>query len=62
LTGDTPITYLNRLRVRHADQLLKTTDHSITDIAFECGFQSSQYFATVYRQFTGKNPGASRKQ
>jgi AraC family L-rhamnose operon regulatory protein RhaS len=56
LTGDTPITYLNRLRIQRADQLLSAADQSVTDIAFACGFQSSQYFATVYRQFTGQSP------
>lgn len=60
LTGDTPMTYLNRLRVRQAEQLLAKTDRTITDVALACGFQSSQYFATVFRQFTGERPSARR--
>lgn len=55
-TGLTPTQLLTTLRVRKAEQLLKETDRKVSDIAFECGFQSSQYFATVFRQQTGKTP------
>jgi AraC-like DNA-binding protein len=52
-TGDTPITYLNRLRVREAKKLMRESNKSITEIAHEVGFNSSQYFATVFKEFTG---------
>lgn len=52
-TGDSPVVLVNRLRVDRAKTLLRTTDHSITEIAHECGFSSSQYFARVFRHFTG---------
>jgi AraC family L-rhamnose operon regulatory protein RhaS len=46
-----PMEYLTRCRVDAAAVLLANEpDKSITDIAFACGFQSSQYFATVFRQ------------
>ena len=60
LTGDTPLTYLNRVRIRAAEELLATSGRSVTDVAFACGFQSSQYFSTVFRQFTGNRPSARR--
>jgi AraC-like DNA-binding protein len=53
LTGDSPLILVNRLRVDRAKQLLRETPRSITEIAFECGFSSSQYFARVFRGFTG---------
>lgn len=52
-TGDTPFCYLNRLRVEKARRLLTRTNQSITNIAMECGFASSQYFANVFKRFTG---------
>ena len=52
-TGDSPIIYLNRLRIRKAQELLRETRQSITEIAFACGFQSSQYFARTFKQLTG---------
>jgi AraC family L-rhamnose operon regulatory protein RhaS len=46
-----PVEYLTRCRVDAAAALLSNEpDKSITEIAFACGFQSSQYFATVFRQ------------
>jgi len=52
-TGDTPTGLLNRLRIERARRLLRETSRSITEIAFECGFCSSQYFARVFRSLTG---------
>ena len=52
-TGDTPIGLLNRLRIERARRLLKESSQSITEIAYECGFCSSQYFARVFRSLTG---------
>jgi AraC-like DNA-binding protein len=44
LTGLTPLQYLLRCRVEQAAQLLaERPELSITDIAFACGFNSSQY-------------------
>ena len=60
LTGDTPVQYLNRWRVERARVMLREGRMSVTDIALACGFQSSQYFATVYRTFTGLRPGDAR--
>ena len=57
LTGLTPIQYLMRCRVEQAARLLaERPEMSITDIAFACGFNSSQYFATVFRSATGCTP------
>ena len=56
LTGDPPLRLLNRYRVNRARKLLENSSESITSIAFSCGFNSSQYFARVFREFTGKSP------
>jgi AraC-like DNA-binding protein len=51
ITNVSPMEYLTRCRVDAAAALLvKKPEISITDAAFACGFQSSQYFATVFRQ------------
>jgi AraC-like DNA-binding protein len=57
LTGLTPLQYLMRCRVEQATRLLaERPELSITDIAFACGFNSSQYFATVFRSAIGCAP------
>lgn len=61
-TGDTPVIYLNRLRIKQARQLLSTTDHPITEIAFDCGFSSCQYFANVFHAFTGTTASSYRRR
>lgn len=45
-----------KCRIRRAEDLLKDRTRSITDIAAELGFASSQHFATRFRQETGKTP------
>ncbi len=60
LVGDTPVTFLNRLRVQRAQELLRGSGKSITEIALEVGFNSSQYFATVFKEFTDAEARAFR--
>lgn len=61
ITGDSPLRLLNRLRIEKAQTLLGNPELTITAIAYECGFNSSQYFSRVYREFTGETPGSWRK-
>lgn len=51
ITGDTPLVYLRRMRVRRAQELLRGTNRSITEIALETGFASSQHFARIFKHF-----------
>lgn len=60
LTGSTPMEYLGRLRMERAKTLLRETDIKIIDIAFECGFGSSQYFANTFKAVTGMTPSQYR--
>jgi transcriptional regulator GlxA family with amidase domain len=52
-TGDTPVQFVSRMRIRRARQLLRETDWPVTRIAMECGFETSQYFAAVFKKITG---------
>lgn len=61
ITGDSPISFHNRLRVAQARTLLRTTSHSITFIAHACGFASSQYFARQFRAFTDRDARSYRR-
>jgi AraC family transcriptional regulator, 4-hydroxyphenylacetate 3-monooxygenase operon regulatory protein len=63
ITNMTPVEYLNYCRVETASALLVgAPDRSITDVAFACGFQSSQYFATVFRRLKGVSPREIRER
>lgn len=56
VAGIPPHAYLLRKRIDRAQCLLRKGERSVTDIAFECGFPSSQYFATVFKRITGMTP------
>ncbi len=62
LTGDSPLQLVNRLRVDRAKSLLRETRKTITEVAFDCGFSSSQYFARVFRNFTGMDATGYRER
>jgi AraC-like DNA-binding protein len=52
---------LNKVRVEHAQMLLKNSDLSISEIAGECGFATSQHFARIFRQLIGATAAAYRR-
>ncbi|MBI5688691.1 MAG: AraC family transcriptional regulator [Verrucomicrobia bacterium] len=62
LTNDSPLRYLNLVRLEAAGRWLRREPgRSVTDIAYACGFASSQYFASQFRQHFGKTPSEYRR-
>jgi len=59
-TGQSPIEWLTRVRIRHAQELLETTDHGIETIARRVGFASATTFRTQFRRLAGVNPRSYR--
>lgn len=59
-TGCTPQRFLNRLRLDEALQQLRYSEKSITEIAHDCGFNDSSYFATLFRSEFEITPRALR--
>jgi AraC-like DNA-binding protein len=55
-TGFSPQDYLTQLRIEAAKRLLNDAALSITDVALQTGFTSSQYFATMFKRSTGFSP------
>lgn len=60
-TGETPIRYVQQVRVRDACRLLASTDASIERIASKTGFPDRFYFSRVFKRHTGRSPAAYRK-
>lgn len=60
-SGFSPINYLINIRISEAIRLLKRADISVTDIALETGFYSSQHFSTTFKKLTGYKPSEFRK-
>ncbi len=53
--------YLNLLRLQKAEELLKTTELSVSKIADRCGFDDSNYFSLKFKELYGIPPKAIRK-
>ena len=61
LTNMTPRQYLQGLRLEQAHRRLSTAGkENVTDVAFSCGFHSSQYFSNAFRKRYGYSPQALR--
>ena len=60
-TGISPGNYMNSVKIERAKELLPKSDLSVTDIAYELGFASSQYFSTVFKRLTIMKPGEWRR-
>jgi AraC family L-rhamnose operon regulatory protein RhaS len=56
------VDFLTNRRLQTAAGLLtENPEMSVTEIAFRCGFQSSQYFARVFRERLGHSPSEHRR-
>jgi AraC-like DNA-binding protein len=60
-SGFSPINYLINIRISEAIKLLKRPGISLTDIALDTGFYSSQHFSTTFKKLTGYTPSEFRK-
>jgi AraC-like DNA-binding protein len=58
--GETPYQYVLTRRVERAQELLRNTDHTVTDICLEVGFQSLGSFSAVFHRVAGMSPTAYR--
>ena len=61
LYGKSPIAYLTDVRIAAAKDLLKTTNHSIDEIASATGFSSNSYFSQTFQKHCKISPQQYRK-
>ena len=54
--GKTFTEFLNELRINKACHLLQETDLSISQAAYQAGFQNLSYFNRVFKKFRGETP------
>ena len=60
-TGFSPWQFVLLRRVERAKTLLTSSQRTMSEIALECGFSSSQHFATAFKKQVGTTPGAYRR-
>ena len=61
MTSKTPVEYLTGYRIQKAAAILLSSDNSITDIAYSCGFNDLSYFIKVFKDLKGISPKQFRK-
>lgn len=54
--------YVTRLRIRHARELLRDQEKSVTEAALECGFNNISNFYRLYKKHVGKPPRDHKNQ
>lgn len=59
--GNTPLQYLNNIRIDQAKDLLINTDEKISTIGQMVGFENTNHFIRLFKSKTGVTPLAYRK-
>lgn len=57
----TPIDYLNYYRIERACDLLAASALSVTETAYQCGFNDSSYFVKIFKKYKGITPKQYQK-
>lgn len=61
LTGMTPLQHFSHIKIEHACTLLEQTKLSISDIAYQLGYDDALYFSRVFKKQMKLSPRAYRK-
>ncbi|QHT62404.1 AraC family transcriptional regulator [Paenibacillus lycopersici] len=62
LHGQSPANYIDRLRMNRACGLLRLPEASVTGVAMDLGYKTSQHFATVFKKYIGVSPTQWRNE
>jgi AraC-like DNA-binding protein len=54
--GTTPGKWLRKKRLEHAKLLLETSDKSVSDVAFNSGFENVSHFSKAFKEMYGTSP------
>ncbi|GHN02596.1 hypothetical protein WSM22_40850 [Cytophagales bacterium WSM2-2] len=62
LFGESPARYIRKMKIERAQELLRVTDHSVSEIAFQTGYNDLSHFSKSFHALSGSSPGAFRSQ
>ncbi|RAP77618.1 helix-turn-helix transcriptional regulator [Paenibacillus montanisoli] len=60
LHGQSPASYIDRIRINRACELLREPGANVTAVALDLGYKTSQHFATVFKKYIGMSPSRWR--
>jgi transcriptional regulator GlxA family with amidase domain len=61
-TGQTPIEYVQNLRIEEARHLLETGELSVEAIANTVGYEDASFFARLFKRHVGLTPAQYRRR
>lgn len=61
-TGYSTQSYILRMRMERAKELLETSVYSVSEVAMQCGFEDAAYFTRVFHSFYGFTPSQIKKK
>lgn len=61
ILGETPMDYVTRWRMLKAQELLKASGYSLSDIAERVGYKSESAFSHTFKKQFGQSPGTFRR-
>ncbi|WP_295075811.1 GlxA family transcriptional regulator [Tabrizicola sp.] len=61
-TGNTPIDYVQQVRIEEAKQMLETTAHPIDDLSNSVGYLDPAAFRRTFRKLAGMTPAEYRRR
>ena len=57
ITKSSASQFINQVRLKKAMEILRQSSLTISETAFDCGFQSVSYFTKCFREHYGYTPG-----
>lgn len=61
-TGESPLVYLQTLRIEAAKRRLETTLDNVNEITFQIGYEDSSTFRRLFKRYTGISPREYRSK
>ena len=55
-TGNTPLEYVQRVRIESAKKAFETTRKNVNEVMYEAGYSDVKAFREVFRRITGMSP------
>ena len=61
LTGEPPVHFVRKLRLQKAIELLKNSEMTVSEVAYNVGFNDPNYFSRIFQQEFDMPPSSVRK-
>ena len=62
LTGQSPLEFIRSIRLQRAAQLLRLNQFSVSEVAYQVGFNNAKYFSKHFKNYFGTLPSQYQKQ